>query len=488
MAFDTIKAFARRFRGMSKNLLHEVPEIAKSESAEAVRMMESIDLWQNMHRGAPPWIKDDDPSLEIPSQIAAEVAGSVTVEMDVEIQGSPLADFIAETFKPVLKDAQDTIENVCAGGGYVLKPCPAGDKITVEMVKPDAFWPTAYTNDRKITGAYFIYRYFEGRKVYTRLEKHELLGDRYVITNTCYMSASADTLGRACPLTAVDRWADIEPEVTIDDLDTPLFAYIRMPLANTIDPESPLGVSIYHKAVKTIRDADRQYQSLLWEYQGGELAIDVTEDAFKKRGGKPELPQGKERLYRTNELDAATTKETEIFKEWAPELRDANYMSGLNKILIQIENQCLLSRGIISDPNEVEKTATEYRIMKQRYARLVYKIQGSYEDALRDLAAAVAALAHLYGLAPDGEYNMVFTWDDSILVDSEAERMRDLQEVRDGIMKKWEYRMKWYGEDEATAKMMVESGADLTDDELLAFNESNPAQEPNPAAGAVLQE
>ena len=126
--------------------------------------------------------------------------------------------------------------------------------------------------------------------------------------------------------------------------------------------------------------------------------------------------------------------------------------------------------------------------MKQRYARLVYKIQGSYEDALRDLAAAVAALAHLYGLAPDGEYNMVFTWDDSILVDSEAERMRDLQEVRDGIMKKWEYRMKWYGEDEATAKMMVESGADLTDDELLAFNESNPAQEPNPAAGAVLQE
>lgn len=32
-----------------------------------------------------------------------------------------------------------------------------------------------------------------------------------------------------------------------------------------------------------------------------------------------------------------------------------------------------------------------------------------------------------------------------------------MQEISAGIMKKWEYRVKWYGEDEETAKAMTES-------------------------------
>ena len=42
---------------------------------------------------------------------------------------------------------------------------------------------------------------------------------------------------------------------------------------------------------------------------------------------------------------------------------------------------------------------------------------------------------------------------------------RDMQEIRDGIMKKWEYRVKWYGEDEQTAKQMTE--ADQPDDDTI---------------------
>ena len=43
-------------------------------------------------------------------------------------------------------------------------------------------------------------------------------------------------------------------------------------------------------------------------------------------------------------------------------------------------------------------------------------------------------------------------FDDTIFADLEAERMRDLTEVRDGIMQKWEFRVKWYGETEKEAK------------------------------------
>ena len=51
------------------------------------------------------------------------------------------------------------------------------------------------------------------------------------------------------------------------------------------------------------------------------------------------------------------------------------------------------------------------------------------------------------------EFNCKFN--DSILTDEEAERKQDMADVAAGFMHHWEYRMKWYNEDEATAKANV---------------------------------
>ena len=87
------------------------------------------------------------------------------------------------------------------------------------------------------------------------------------------------------------------------------------------------------------------------------------------------------------------------------------------------------------------------------------------------MAYAMFALATLYDLCPGSDYAMSYKWDDSIIVDAETERVRDQQEVRDGLMQKYEYRMKWYGEDEATARKMVGQEDEKTDDELLEFDD-----------------
>ena len=87
-------------------------------------------------------------------------------------------------------------------------------------------------------------------------------------------------------------------------------------------------------------------------------------------------------------------------------------------------------------------------------------------------------LAVLYDLCPDGEYETTYVWDDSIIVDAEAERLRDQQEVMQGLMNKWEYRVKWYGEDEATAKKMLQEMQGPTDDEILGFDDEEDEEEP----------
>ena len=447
--------------------------IEKNENITSDAMMEAIDLWLNMFSGNSPWLKDDQQSLGLPAIIASEMARQVTLEMEVNITGSLMADYLTKQFETVLKDIRANTEYACASGGIVFKPYINGEDIVTEIIQANAFYPFAYNSNKKITGAYFIYRYYEGNKVYSRVEKHQLEKKTYTITNTAYVSTSKDVLGKQCELTDVDDWAEIEPVTVINNIDSPLFSYFKIPLGNVVDMRSPLGVSVYSRAVNLIEDADRQYQSLMWEYEGGELAIDASEDAFKKVNGKLILPEGKERLYRANNLDAATTNGDNLMKAWTPSLRDASYMSGLNRVLMQIEDACCLSRGTLSDPTEVAKSATEIKIMKQRSYATVTDIQKSLESALIDLAYAMSCLAQLYELERDGEYETKFVWDDSIIVDAEAERARDQLEVSQGLMMPWEYRVKWYGEDEKTARNILAEKESESDDKIMGFDEED---------------
>ncbi len=66
----------------------------------------------------------------------------------------------------------------------------------------------------------------------------------------------------------------------------------------------------------------------------------------------------------------------------------------------------------------------------------------------------VNALAFYNGSYMSGvEFTCEFN--DSILADEESERQQDRQDVSMGVMSLVEYRMKWYNEDEATAKAKI---------------------------------
>lgn len=61
----------------------------------------------------------------------------------------------------------------------------------------------------------------------------------------------------------------------------------------------------------------------------------------------------------------------------------------------------------------------------------------------------------LLGLDTSMEVNINF--DDSIVEDVGAEKQCFLQEIRDRVRQPWEYRVRFFGEDEETAKAMVQS-------------------------------
>ncbi len=457
--FQRIKDFVRQVI----NKMFNRGTIEKELQVDIVtgeKMARAIKLWSQMYENKAPWRSDTVKSMNIASTVASEFARLITLEMESEIEGN---EYLNKQYQVVISGIRPYVEYACAKGGIVLKPFINGGNIEVDFTQADYFFPTTYNSRGEITGAVFIDTKTIGEKLYTRLEFHNQAAEGYYISNRSYVTQNIDdneSLGKEVPLTDVDDWAELEPEVMIQNVDRPLFAYFKIPQANTIDQSSPLGVSVYARAIDDIEEADRQYSRILWEYEGSELAVDASIDCFKRDDtGNPILPSGKERLYRALEYEAINTKQA--INTFSPEIRDTSLFNGLNNLLKQIEFKCGLAYGTISDPQVVEKTAEEIKSSKQRSYQSVTDAQKSLQHALEHLVYAMGIVGALAGLGTRGTEKVAFKWDDSIIVDVDKERQSDRQEVAMGAMTLLEYRMKWYKEDEATAATKINQPADV---------------------------
>lgn len=425
-----------------------VKEALKVDVAISAEMASALQVWSAMYENKADWLNQDVQSLNLPAAIAGEIARAVTIEMQAEFSGSARATFLASQFAPVLMKMREQVERGCAKGGLMMKPYVSGTALAVDFVQADQFYPVSFDANGNITACVFADQRTAGEYFYTRLEYHAMTGEGCVIRNQAFRSSTRDTLGQSVPLTYVAEWAELLPEALIMGVERPLFAYFRYPLANNVDATSPLGVSCYSRAVNLIRDADVQWSNLLWEFESGKRAVYVDTLAFGKDAqGQAKLPN--KRLYRA--LDAGGQKD-DFFQAWSPEFREASIKSGLNAILQRIEFNCGLAYGTLSDPEAVEKTATEIAVSRQRTYATITDTQKTLQAALEQLIWAMDVWATLGKLAPRGTYQVVYSFDDSVVVDKDAQFQQDLRLVGAGIMSKIEFRMRNFGEDEVTAK------------------------------------
>lgn len=440
-----IKEFIERIGQVIRKMLgrEKIKDAIGVEVAVSDKMANGIDLWAKMYKNEPPWKEKNIKLCGLPTAIAGEFARLVTLELKTEVTGN---DFINEEYQAVISDIRKYTEYACAKGGLAMKPYASEGHIEVDMVQADRFFPTKFNSRGEVTAAVFAESLTVGEKVYTRLEYHQHEGTMYHINNKAFVKRDLDNievLGKEVPLTAVPEWANLQEEVTLKNVKMPLFAYFKIPNANNIDDTSPLGVSVYSRAVSDIKEADKQWTRLLWEFEGSELAVDADVTLFKKNAkGEYELPKGKERLFRMMDLD----ENAEKYKVYAPPIRDENLINGFNAILRRIEFNVGLAYGTLSDPDTVDKTAEEIKTSKQRSYSTVSDIQKSLQTALEQLVYAMDVMAQLSGLSGRKKYEMRFDWDDSIVTDREQDRKQDIQDVSMGIMRPEEYRAKWYGE------------------------------------------
>lgn len=438
--FEIFRKFWRGIRQMFgyttlKNIVGK--DIALSET-----MIDAINEWNNELHGKAEWITDCVKSLRIEGGICREFADSVLVEMETSISNERLNKVYQKGIKGLNEHLQD---GLCLGS-FIIKPIGAG---LSEFVTADKFIPISFGDDEKPTDVGFLTVKRVGNSNYfTRFERHYLLNGNLTIETKCYHSQSEKDIGILCSLEEVEEWASINPgPVMYPGMNRMDFGYYRNPIKNEVDG-SKCGVSIFDAATELISKADVQAARLDWEYESGERAIHADSRALNKKNGQ--MAKLNKRLYRG--LDIEDGKDKELLREYSPQMRDEAFLRGLEAYYRSIEFAVGLAYGDLSNVQYVEKTATEIKTAKARKYNRVTAIQNNLMTCLEDFAAA---LAFYNGLLNSGyEFNCKFN--DSILTDEETERKQDMQDVAMGVMPLWEYRMKWYNEDEETAKSKIQ--------------------------------
>ena len=283
-----------------------------------------IFIWKYLYRGfyklwhiVPcPTIAKPDGRREIyrmntAKAISAELASLVWGEecaVNVSIEGrestdknpDPLNEFIQKVLsKNAFREKmQESIEQGLALGGAAMKvwsdvvrdengnEIPDSRKIMIGYAMADQFVPVSWDN-AKVTEGLFISRIAKGGYYYTRLEWHRWNGLTYTITNELYRAEmrkgaiageEQDILGVRWPL------ADIYPyleEATVIPVSESLFTYWRTPIANNLDDNSPLGMSIYGNALETLHALDICFDSFVREFRLGKKRIIVPARAVR---------------------------------------------------------------------------------------------------------------------------------------------------------------------------------------------------------------
>lgn len=464
-----------------------LPAMVASEKARMVTLEMKSDITtptESVEVPNPNYNPEQSDNGDLPILLEPE-----TIKEDRPISDTARAEFMNEQYhKGVLDVIRRQLEYAVAKGGMVITPYVVFEQETddsegeqkasfaFDFTQADNFIPLAFDSTGRITDGAFLKFKETADYMYIRIERQTYENGILRIENLAYKNSNLENvrkavdiysipLGDPISLTDVPEWANLQPKVELKGVDRVFFAYFKMPQANTIDVYSPLGVSGYARAVDLIKQADIQAARLDWEYEAMQAAVDVDRDVFmeyKDSAGnfKTYPPQLQQRLFRIGDYN-----DEQKYDVFAPALRDGNYLAGLNNIKMQIEDACALSRGTISAVDDIARTATELKILKQRTFAENADIQQSLQKTLEDVVYIMNAYCSIYNLVGDsptntdgiidmsnaGQYEVSFDWDDSILVDRETQlgQLRMLRQ--DGIIGKKELRMWWTGETENQA-------------------------------------
>jgi len=424
------------------------------ELIQSSKMENALTVWDDVSTGKPPWLdhEDDIITINMAKHIADFRTKLIVLDIGIAISGDgPRAEALQAISDRLIDKLAEHVSDAVRLGGMILK----WNGKTWDFVLPNNFGITK-VNDSEIVGAIFAEHITHGFMHFTRLEYHRFQDDRYVVTNKAFQNRSNGdgrwTLGIEIPLTAVEEWANMEPEVYIEKLEHPLFAYFRMPGANTIDDTSPLGVSCFSNALEELKAVDIAFSRKNTEVEDSKHITFVGQQLMKyanQNGVKlPRFVKGLGMGMNDNDTTA--------IHEHIPTMLTEDRIKDINLDLSMAGVKCGFSEGVfVMDGQNGVITATQVEADDRDTIQTIKNDRDALKTAIERALYGADALMTLLNLAPLGAYEVEFNFGD-ITYNYEEDKANWKSYVSQGWVPKWMYFVKFEGMSEQEAKAITQ--------------------------------
>lgn len=331
-------------------------------------------------------------------------------------------------------------------------------RIVIDYVTVEHIFPLMWQNGI-ITECAFDSIVSMNSEDYCYLQIHTRENGLYVIKNRLFHYKDGN-VGAEVALNTVKGFENIPTEVKTES-DKRQFVIDRPNIANNFDYSIPLGISVYANAIDNLKGVDVAFDSYVNEFVLGKKRIMVKPTATKYLDGEPVFDPDDVTYYVLPEdlEDGAVITPIDM------SLRTADHSAGIQSMLDLLSSKCGFGENHYRFDGGSITTATQVISENSTLFRTVKKHEIILEHAIKELCHIILHLGNVAmkaGLNEDAEVTIDF--DDSIIEDKATERNNDRQDLAAGIMNDWEYRMRWYHEDEQTAKSMLPRMEDMTDE------------------------
>lgn len=292
--------------------------------------------------------------------------------------------------------------------------------------------------------------------------------EEYVITNT-YL----DEQGKEIEKKGIPKEYTFHSEI-------PLFSICKTPIAN---PKSiryktnGLGYSVYGDAIDQLKTCDTTYNNFAMDfYLGGKKVfynkkiVKMETIQIKKEDGSiiektiPVYPDDVTRQQWATYGDEMENVDDEpAVIEYNPDLRVGDNTAGVQFALDVLSFKVGFGTKYYQFNANGTVTATQYSGERQDLVKNAKKFRRNASSFIKSIFKTALFLGRvLFGEAVTEDCDIAIVDQDGFLVDTETAKEEFRKDIAQGIRQAWEYRVKFLGEDEETAKKMVE-GEDIED-------------------------
>ena len=344
-----------------------------------------------------------DPCQRIAYTVVSKIERGVFAEYTA-VAEDPVA---AGWLQALEKEKEQALQMVLSGGECCIKPYPVAGGFGFTLIPRENMLVFARDQKGNPIDVGTAQRCTVGKHYFTLLERRYLQNQQLVMENRLYRASQPESLGSEVPLSSCPVFGAL-PQKARYPMDHLGLVRLKSPVPNCVDG-SPDGVAVFAPAEQLIEQIDRNEAQLSGEFDRGQSRIFLSRDLLDRDKNL------KENLFVGLDEDPEQVGIT-IF---APQLRQTAFLERKQEYLRNAETILGLKRGMLSEVNMDQRTATEIAASQADFSLTVAQFQQLWQQAVGNVMALCHQLAGLYGMALPGSTAVRFDWGNGVLFDEE---------------------------------------------------------------------